>query len=60
MDVSRHHRQRDVAFESANAMIRTAVKAMHFEGVDGGLDCRVLTSRFDEILGVLRFLRLLR
>jgi len=32
MNVSRHHRQCDVAFESNDALIRTAIKAMHYPG----------------------------
>jgi len=45
MDVPRHHSQRDVAFESANAIVRTAIKPMHLERVDRRLDCRVLSAR---------------
>jgi len=60
MNVPRHHRQRDVAFESNDAPIRTAIKAMYLKCVDRRLDRRVLATRLDEVIRVLDGVRLLR
>ena len=60
VDISCHHRQRNIAPESVDSMIRTPIEAMHFKRVDRRLHCRVLAPCLDERLRVLHRLRLVR
>ena len=56
LDVACQNRQGDISLKAVDAMIRTAVQPMHFQGVDGRFDRRMLASGRDEYVG--RFKRL--
>ena len=53
MYVSRHHRQRNIALETIDAMIGTAVEPLYFQPIDRGFHRRVRTSGVDKRPGLL-------
>ena len=57
MAIPCHHRQRGIALEPVNAVIRALVQPIHFERVDRGFKRRMRAPRLDEFFGLLDCLR---
>jgi hypothetical protein len=48
MQIAPEHRQRDIALEAVDAVIRAAIQAVRLQRIDGGLDRGVAAAQADE------------
>ena len=55
LNIARHYRQSHIALEAVDGVIRTAVQAMRFEGVDRRFHRRMLAAQTDEFGVALAF-----